>query len=200
MPAGISKDGQTIMNIVEENPGSMTRSQIIEMFEPEKSRSISVSLGRLLGTQSQKLYEDDKGKIWPSGHSDHNAEVNLVQDDKDASMLMTMPYAYQEPIELPSNAISRSLEVIFEVTLRVKKARRFGISNATNKHAVIWLPPGSNVLRVQLGQYKPNSGTELMAGNYLCIVTKSDDPNNGFVVRYYASPQGERFALSWDEE
>ena len=204
MPAGINPNGQLVVETVTQNPGKLTRDDIIALFKPEQEKSVRLSLGRLLGPYSGKLKEEN-GFLFPGdGPTSDNEGSDEDENEQSAtdiipqeSTLLTLPWAHEESIDLPDVAKNRNIDVVFEVQLRVKAAKRIGISNIANKNSIIWLPPGAAILKVKLGEFELVENLELMNQNYLCIVVRKND---SYVVRYYRAPQNEKFALAWEEE
>lgn len=180
-----NENAQLIIDLVEDNPGRLTIDEVVGMFDANMERGIRISIGQLLrwGTIAER-----NGRLFPIA-ADEPHEV--IQSGGGL-----LAYVHEEEIEVPANASHRKIEVVFELQLRVKSARRIGLADRTEKRAIVWLPPGSTVLRVQMGDYMVSQQAELMQGNYLCIVVPA---NGAHYVRYYAPPANERFALLWEE-
>ncbi|PWU22923.1 hypothetical protein C5B42_04630 [Candidatus Cerribacteria bacterium 'Amazon FNV 2010 28 9'] len=191
-------NAKLILMTVAENPGKMKRQDILQLFGPEDQHSVAITLGRLLGPQSQRLKEKNGFLLLGKGNEEIDEDDNTEKEILPApSLYLTMPFRYEEAIELPEMAKGRSIDVIFEVTLRVRAAKRVGIATSMNKNSIFWLPPGSNVLKARLGEYDVSPEMELMQGNFLAIVIKK---GVGFVVQYFQAPNEERFALAWADE
>jgi len=192
MPAGISENGKLMVELVEENPGKMKRQDIIDMFDRSEHRSVAISLGRLLGEQSRKLYEDENGHIYPATDEDQVVESAIQTTIPNH---LSVPPIYSEKIDIPEVARKRDMEVVFKVQLRVKSVKRIGLATNTHVNKIVWLPIGSALLKAKIGD-DVSSGDELMSLKYLVVVTSQ---NNGYFANFYQPPAGENFVLAWED-
>lgn len=196
-----SENAEKVLSLVEESPGKWTRRSLLTQFDGNQ-HSVSVTISKLLSEHSGKLKEVN-GRLFladvaPDKQPDAAQRKSVPPARLSLSQLMEMPAEFEIDIdEIPDNAKSRNLKILFMIQLGQDRIKRIGIAQ-TRGGEVFWMPSpaADSTLRVYLGDYEASSGMELMNGNYLVVVVPKGDGK--YKGRYIPAPFGQLFALEWD--
>ena len=187
--------GRIMLDLVRQHPGRYSRKDLLSMFKESERANAAKSLGRLIGKGSGKLSERN-ARLYPAeSEPDQAPPTNPVSSLAQPLPQFAMPFAGEEPIEIPEYMQSRRFDVTFIVRFNEPDVRRIGLSNTMSVSDITWLPPGGRVLTAAVGDFEVMPEMELNTRKYLCLVVKV---SGRFYLRYYQAPAGESFVLSWD--